>query len=119
MASSQYSHRNKGPEHQIQPEAAAGEPLVEMLSIEGGLSDDFVLRSPVQIEVWQEGGEYVADVPDLELHAFGATREEALSNVRAAIIEQHQRFQQLQGRLSPLMQQDAARLAAIVLPRRA
>ncbi|MGH2616096.1 MAG: hypothetical protein ACRDJC_12710 [Thermomicrobiales bacterium] len=102
-----------------QAETPAGEPLVEILHIDGNLPGDFRLSRPLRIEVWIENDEFVADAADLDLHAFGATRQEALENVRSLIVEQRQRIDALRGHLSPLMQMQAVRLAAIVLPRHA
>jgi hypothetical protein len=102
-----------------QEESFAGEPYVEVLHLDGDLPEGFKLSGPIRIEVWIENDEYVADAVDLDLHAFGTTRDEALEHVRSLIVEQHQRLGTLRGHLSPLMQKQAARLAAIVLPRHA
>src|SRR3712207_3546245 len=102
-----------------QPETAADTPVVEVLQIEGDLPGNFVLSAPVRVEVWVENGEHVVDVADLNLHAFGTRRDEAIANVRVMLVEQHQRVEALRGRLSPSMRRDAERLTAIVLPRHA
>ncbi|MBA2597700.1 MAG: hypothetical protein H0V00_13840 [Chloroflexia bacterium] len=99
--------------------ASSAQPLVEILHIEGDLPGDLALARPVRVEIWIENDEFVADVADLNLHAFGVTRDEALTSVRVQIVENYQRFKSLGGRLSPLMSQEAAQFEEIVLPRHA
>ena len=99
-----------------EPAENANEASVEVLHIEGRLSDDLALSRPIGIEIWIEEGEYVADVAEFNLHAFGATREEAVVNLRRQIAERYRRLRALGDQLSPLMKQEAARLQAIVLP---
>lgn len=98
---------------------SSAEPLVEILHIDGELPGDLALARPVRVELWIENNEFVADVADLNLHAFGTTRDEALASVRAQIVEQYQRLRALSDRLSPLMRREAAQLEEIVLPRHA
>lgn len=105
-------------EPEDQPETS-DELLVEVVHIEGNLSDDLALIRPIGVEIWVEDGEYVADVADLDLHAFGATREEAIANARQQIAVHYQRLCALGDHLSPLMMQEAARIRAVVLPNRA
>jgi hypothetical protein len=95
------------------------EPPAEIVHIEGKLSDDLVLTRPVRVEVWPESGEFVADVAELNLHAFGATPDEAIANLREALVAQRQRFLTLRDRLSPSMRRDAELLEAAIQPRHA
>lgn len=77
------------------------------------------MSRPVSGEVWAEHEEYVADIDDLNLHAYGSTRDEALRNIRTAIVEQFLRFQQNYGQLSPVMKDEADKLFAVVAERHA
>jgi hypothetical protein len=104
-----------GPE---EPAENAVKASVEVLHIDGRLSDDLALSRPIGIEIWTEDGEYVADVAEFNRHAFGATREEAIVNIRGQIAERYRRLRALGDQLSPLMKQEAARLQAIILPER-
>jgi hypothetical protein len=92
------------------------EPLIEVDQLTGDLSREFRLARPIRVEVWIEQGEFVADAPELNLHAFGADRTEALANLSLRVVEQRHGFQALRGRLSAQMKRDAAQLEAIVLP---
>jgi hypothetical protein len=95
------------------------EPLAEVVQLAGSLPGGFVLQHPLRAEVWIEQGEYVADAPELNVHAFGATRAEALDNLRAAIVEQRSRLLSNRPHLSQFMEGEAVRLEALVLPRSA
>jgi predicted RNase H-like HicB family nuclease len=86
----------------------------DIFRIEGQLPGGYRLARPVSGEVWVEHGEYVADITELNLHAYGSTRDEALRNVRAAIVEQLLRLGQSDGRLSPIMKAEADRLRSVV-----
>lgn len=99
-----------------QRELEGTESLAEVVELVGGLPGGYTLSHPIQAEVWIENGEYVADVAELNLHAFGTTRAEALTNVCSRIVEQRTRLLTLRRRLSPLMEHEAARLEALVLP---
>jgi len=44
-----------------------------------------MLPSEFQIEVRKEGKYYVAQCLDVDVSSFGATKEEALSNIREAL----------------------------------
>lgn len=92
------------------------EPCAEVVELSGSLPGGFELGAPVRAEVWLENDEYVADVAELNLHAFGATRAEALDNLRGRIVDERSRLLSLRHRLSPLMEHAAARLEALVLP---
>lgn len=100
-----------------QPANENVEPLAEVVELAGSLPGGFMLHHPLRAEIWLEQGEYVADVPELNVHAFGATRAEALDNLRAAIVEQRSRLVASRPRLSRMMEEEAARFEAIVLPR--
>ena len=63
------------------------EPLVEVVHIEGRLSGGLALARPVRVEVWPESGAFVADAAEFNLHAFGATRDEAIANLRGALVD--------------------------------
>jgi hypothetical protein len=95
------------------------EPQVEVLDIEGELSGELCLSRPVRIEVWQEGGDFIADAAEFNVHAFGTTRDEAVANLRDEIVEQRQRLLTLRDRLSPSMRRDAQLLEAAILLRHA
>ena len=98
-----------------QRDAGAAEPLAEVLEIDGQLSDRFQLARAVRVELWIEHDEFVADAVDLNLHAFGATRAEALSSLRLHIVEQRERLISRRDRLSPRMALQADQLEALVL----
>ena len=95
------------------------EPLVDILHIEGKLSDELALSRPVRVEVWPENREFVADAAEFNVHAFGAARDEAIANLRAELVEHWQRFLTLRDRLSPSMQREAKLLEAAIQPRHA
>ena len=104
--------------HQAPDEPAIddSEPLAEVVQLSGTLPGGFQLEHPLRAEIWIEHDEYVVGVPELNVHAFGASRAEALDNVRSAIVEQRERLLASRPRLSPLMEEEASRLEALVLP---
>lgn len=95
------------------------QPIVEILHIEGQLSDELDLSRPVRVEVWLEGGEFVADATEFNVHAFGATRDEAVANLRDVLVDQRRRFLSLRNHLSPSMQREAKLLEAAIKSRHA
>lgn len=97
----------------------AAEVVDEVIQIAGPLSDDYELGRPVEVRISPANDEYVADIEELNLHAFGVSREEALRNVRARIVSRHLRLQQLSDRLSPAMEELARLFRTVVLPRHA
>jgi hypothetical protein len=86
-------------------------------AIQGSLPGGFELYDSVPVDVWQEGPEYVAAAPDLDVHAFGATEDEALTNLRAQLVEQFRRLEDLGDHLAPRMvaQRDRLRHALSVV----
>jgi hypothetical protein len=81
----------------------ADAPVEEWATIWGRLVGPYALRGPLQIHLWIENGEYVADAPALNLHAFGADRDDALSNLRERIVEEYEFLRSEEGRLAPRM----------------
>ncbi len=95
------------------------EPAAEIVHIEGQLADDLALARPVRVEVWLERGEFVADVAEFNLHAFGTTPDEGIANLREALVAQRRRLLTLHDRLSSSMQRDAELREAAIQPRHA
>ena len=58
-----------------------------LISISSLGSEEYRLRCPIPVELYQEEGEVVAHAPDLEEFATGATEYEALDALREAISE--------------------------------
>ena len=92
---------------------------VTAMVLDGGLPGGFSLRAPVDVAVWREGAEFVADVPDLNLHAFGADADTALANLRARIVDQFARLDELGDRLAPRMKRERDRLRDLLVAPRA
>lgn len=87
--------------------------------IEGALADGFALRDSVRVEVWQEGEEYVAAAPDLLIHAFGESVDDAVANLRHEIIAHLRRLEALSDRLSPRLVAQLNQLRRLVTSVRA
>ena len=86
----------------------------ERIDLRGRLDAELALRSPVAVRLWREADEYVADAPDLNLYAFGTTKDEAIAHLRVQIAEQHRRLEELGNRLAPPARVVADRLRAVV-----
>ncbi len=84
------------------------------LVFEGPLPDGYELRAPVAVEVWREGGEVVADAPDLDLHAFGTDVDAALAALGVRIVDHLTRLEELGDGLAPRMLRERDRLRALV-----
>jgi hypothetical protein len=80
-------------------------PVEEWTAIFGSLGGGYCLQEPVEVHVWADNEEYIADAPGLNLHAFGADREEALLSLRERIVEEFEflRSEADAGRLAPRM----------------
>lgn len=87
--------------------------------IDGALPGGFALRDPVGVEVWQEGEEYVAAVPDLLIHAFGDSVDDALASLRHEIVAHRERLEDLGDRLAPRMAAQLNQLRRLVISGRA
>jgi len=86
--------------------------------LNGALPGGYVLRTPVNVDVWREGTEIVADAPDLNIHAFGADADTALVNLGTRIVDQLARLEELGDRLAPRMARERDRLRDLpVAPR--
>jgi len=94
-------------------------PREEAVEIAGPLPHGFALSRPLVALVSVVNDEYVADIAELNLYAFGASREQALRNVQARIVERYRRLDELSDRLSPPAEELARTFRSLVLPRRA
>jgi hypothetical protein len=81
----------------------------------GQLVPGYRLREPVEIHVWREGEEYVAAAENLEIHAFGSDRDQAISNLRVRIVEQTLRLRKMREQLSASMVELSVRLDSLVM----
>jgi hypothetical protein len=94
---------------------ATGEASFSSL-ISGELLGGFRLLLPLSVNVWREGDEFVAEQPDIPVHAFGTTAEDALSELKAALVEQRMRLDQLGDQLSPRFRRERDLLRGIIVP---
>ncbi len=83
--------------------------------LEGEIGQGYALRSPIQIALWREGREVVADAPDLNLHAFGHDTDEARRNLGASLIEQFRRLEELGDKLGPGLMAERDRLRQLLV----
>lgn len=79
------------------------------------LPDGYALRSPLRVSLWREGGEFVADSPLLDLHAFGDSTDAAVAHLGAQIVDQWLRLAELKDRLAPRMQRQRDRLRDLIV----
>lgn len=90
---------------------------IEALMFDGPMPDGYGLRHPIQIHVWTEAGEYVADAPELNVHSFGADRGAAIGHLTQLIVSHYERLERHGDKLSQLMTEDRERLRnALVAP---
>lgn len=83
--------------------------------IDGLLPGGFALCSPVTVEVWHEGDEYVAAAPDLSVHAFGPTTEAAIASLRQTIVDIHLLLEDDSVRLAPPIVAQRDRLRSVLI----
>ena len=86
----------------------------QRLAIGGALPGGYVLRQPLPVHLWREGREFVAASEYLSLHGYGNSPREALDELKAAIVEQHERLTTLENRLVPRMREIARRISAAI-----
>ena len=72
----------------------------ERFQIGGGMWSGRTLARYVLALVWIEGQEFVAEQPDLRVHAFGNDRVEALLNLGEALVEQLQLLEEMGEKIS-------------------
>ncbi len=89
--------------HQDAATSSSETPTEEWLQLTGALTAGYRLNTPIQVHVWSMDGEYVVSASDLLVTAFGPDRDEALKSLREAIVEQRERLDELDGRLSQRM----------------
>jgi transcriptional regulator with XRE-family HTH domain len=95
-------------------QVSADEPTLRRAIGEGVLPSDFFLDDRIAVETWREGSEYVADAPDLGVHAFGQSEEEAVANLGAQVVERLRRLEELGDRLTPRMTAQRDRLRELL-----
>lgn len=93
---------------------SAATTVKETAFIAGPLPDGYHLMLAIPVELWREGSEVVAAQPAMRLHSFGANKDEALENFREILVEQLQRLEGYEARLSQPMEDDLNLLRALV-----
>lgn len=83
---------------------------MESLLIDGTMPGGYLLRHPIQIHVWIEAGEFVADAPELNVHSFGEDRGAAIGNLTKLIVAHFERLERMSDLLSRGMTEDRDRL---------
>lgn len=82
--------------------------------IEGELERGYVLLRPLPVHVWKEADEFVAEQEDFRVHAFGATRPQAIANLKAALVDHLTELIEMGERLSPQLKRDRDRLMTLI-----
>ena len=98
------------------PSSAVDTPTESWRLIIGVLANGYRLTAPLRVQVWQEDGEYVAAAPDVDIHAFGGSAEEASAHLCDRIVAQRTRLLGMRGRLGPAMSQLADTLESLIVP---
>ncbi len=83
---------------------------IETLLFDGPLPGGYLVSHPIEIHVWIEAGEFVADTPELNLHSFGEDRGAAIGNLAQLIVSHDERLERLGDKLSRRMIKDRDRL---------
>ncbi|HEY3082999.1 MAG TPA: hypothetical protein VGM69_24175 [Chloroflexota bacterium] len=77
----------------------------EVWYIQGQISENLALAQPLRVALYWGAGEVIAEQEDLNLHASGADRMDALLAVAHRIARDYGRVVQRNPRLSPSMQE--------------
>jgi hypothetical protein len=103
--------------HALQ-ESDAGTPAgyEECYAIAGELSPSHWLHRSLLVRVQIEGPEFVAEQPDLEIHAFGGNAIAAIMALRDEIVEQYERLSELGDQVAPRLKRQRELLASLLLP---
>ena len=67
------------------------------------------------VRISGEGDEIVAEQEDFRLHAFGHNRQEAMANLRVALLEHLDELNEMGERLSPRLMADRDLLRALII----
>lgn len=105
--------RVAGPQKAEATPARRYEP--ERYRIYGGLPRGYYLVRAVPARVWIEGSEFVAEQPDLRIHAFGADRVQALLNLGEGLVDQLELLLEAGERLGPALARDREWLKQLVV----
>ena len=93
----------------------AGATVETTVLLEGELPGGYALRGPIEVVVWPEGTEAVADAPDLNVHAFGPDADAALANLATRVVDHFERLEEPGERLAPRMRRERDRLRALLI----
>ena len=88
----------------------------EVFYITGDLPDGFRLRYALPVMTRIEAGEYVAEQPQLNLHAFGETSIEAILSLRDEIVGHCALLEEMGDRLSVRLMRQREMLRQVLSP---
>ncbi len=89
---------------------------LEVFSISGRLERGYWLREPIRVQVRLEGAEFLADVPELGLHAFGESPVQAILDLRAELVEQLTLLEEMGAKVAPRLARQREKLRSWVIP---
>lgn len=86
----------------------------ETIRLGGQLPRGYRLCQPIDVRVWIENDEFVADSEDLRVRGFGDDPDEAVAYLKDQIVDQFLRLREHQGQLAEPMRRTLARFEALV-----
>ena len=78
----------------------------ERYSTQGELPGGYYLANALQVRVWIEGAEFVAEQPQLRVHAFGQDQIAAILNLREQLVRQLERLNAAGDKVGPRLTRD-------------
>jgi hypothetical protein len=97
-------------------EWASGPRYREVFYVTGGLPDGYRLRVALPVIVQIEAGEYVAEQPQLDLHAFGETPADAILSLRDELTTHYALLEEMGDRLSSRLARQRDDLRRVLAP---
>lgn len=97
-------------------EGAMGPRYREVFYVTGGLPDGHQLQYALPVIVQIEAGEYVAEQPQLGLHAFGETPTDAILSLRDELATHYALLEEMGGRLSSRLARQRDMLRRVLTP---
>ncbi len=87
----------------------------EWRTLSGVLIDGWALHEPISVYIYAEGDEFVATYDDpIPVNAFGATRDDAVAQLRQEIVEHLQWLDDAGDALAPRLIRQRERLRTLV-----
>lgn len=96
------------------PAEATTAAFEERYYIQGQLPNGYYLNGALPVRVWIEGSDFVAEQPQLRLHAYGQDQVDAMLQLGERLVRQLERLNAAGDKISPRLARDRAWLRQLI-----